>query len=157
MSAARGSPPDRRGGTGHTLAELLVVLVIVGLMAALVAPALGDGDGEGRRGAERVARALTERLERAHALAAATGTVVMVQLDPDDGRVWFATGEDDWRVGDRLPLDGSAALEHPVGRASFVFTPAGGAWGDDVTIRDAGGRRRVRVDPWTGEPRVDAR
>ena len=144
---------------GRTLAEMLVVLAVLGAMAASVAPALRASRDD--RGAGRVARALHARLQSARATAARRTLAVTVVLDPATGRLWGAVGADAPLVADSLsrePLaDDAVAIVAGGSRARWTFLPAGGAFGDDVLVRDARDAFVVSVDPWTGAPRVTPR
>ena len=155
-------PASRRRPTRHpgrTLAEMLVVLALLGAMAAVVAPALPAARDE--RGAARVARTLHARLQAARTTAARRALVVTVVLDPATGRLWEA-------VGPGAPLAAAAASPAALAddavaivaggpRATWTFLPAGGAFGDDVLVRDGRDAFVVSVDPWTGAPRVAPR
>ena len=134
--------------------ELVVALVILGLMAALVAPAIAARRADDGR---RVSRELVELLLRARATATERGTAVTVLLDPADGRVWIGAGGERWLREDTLSPGRTVAVETRAPRARFVFTPGGMAFGDSVVIRDAAHALIVLVDPWTGEPRVAPR
>ena len=158
--ARTAGPRVRR--RGRTLVEMLVVLTLLGGMAAIVAPALRavTDDGEG---ADRAARALADRLRRARADAAGRSVAVTLVLDPVSGRTWQATGDDAPMVAlAPLPLrapDGRTTVTIAAGepRARWTFLPSGVAYGAPVVVRDAAVALVVDVDPSTGAPRVGPR
>jgi type IV fimbrial biogenesis protein FimT len=141
---------------GLTLIELVVVLAIVGVSAAVALPAFGRLlDDE-----PSPAAPVVELLERARRTAMERAVRVTVTVIPASGRYWV------WADGDdaRAPLaDGVLAL--PAGarlaasglRARVRFDPGGHAAGDTVVVWSATGAELVSADRWTGEVRVAAR
>ena len=143
---------------GRTLAEMLVVLALLGVMAAVVAPALPAARDD--RGAARAARSLLVRLQAARTTAARRALVVTVVLDPATGRLWEAAGAGAPLAASPSPEslpDDAVAIVAAGPRARWTFLPAGGAFGDDVLVRDGRDAFVVSVDPWTGAPRVAPR
>ncbi len=108
--------------TGFTLVEILVVLVVLGVAAALLVPAI-DRDPRRALGAE--ARRLAGALEHAAALAQWTGQTLGVSAAGPTYRFWRRSGDGQWSaIADddvlaprRLP-DGVA-----VGVASYAGAP----------------------------------
>lgn len=166
MSRSASEPPrtdGRRVRTrGRTLVEMLVVLTLLGTMAAAVAPAL-RATSDDEDGAGRAARTLAERLRRARADAAARSAAVTLVLDPASGRTWQATGDDAPLLAlAPLPLrapDGrtTVTIAAAEARARWTFLPSGVAYGGPVVVRDAAAAIVVDLDPATGAPRVGPR
>lgn len=138
-----------RRQAGFTLLEMLVVLVLLGLATALVAPRLSSGGAA----LDADARTLAAALEDARWTAVRTGRPVLLRLDLE------SPGWD----GGRLP--GTAAL-HVTGDAALMagaaaqvrFLPDGSASGADIRLSGRrGGERVIRVDWLTGRVRHDAR
>lgn len=142
----QGAAPQRRGaraGRGVTLLELLVVLSIMGIVAALVIPTFGGGVSttELKSAARQMAAAL--RLARSEALATRREHVVLLDLErrvfriddareialPRDAELKLFTAQSDL-VSDRA--------------GSIRFFPDGGSNGGRVTI--AAGERKYEVD-----------
>lgn len=151
---ARGTARVRADArAGHTLAEMVAALAIIGIVATAVAPALRPARDDG---ATRATRAVVALLDSARATAMRRGTVVTVVVDAVANRAWVATGADEMPtdaraidVGERGTLDAAGR------RARWVFTPAGMAFGDALVVRDGARAVRIRVDTWTGEPHAE--
>jgi len=159
MTRDGGFRETARHEQGHTLWEMLLVLTLLGLVAALVAPASRfvrpRADDVGLTTHDIVAL-----LDRARLTALERGVTVELHLDPASGRAWIFA-----RDVDSLRLVGNAAIARVSAvdvlaaspRARFVFTAAGGAFGEPITVRGVGGARRISIDTWTGGAHVSRR
>lgn len=135
---------------GYTLTELLVVLTILGVMAAAAVPALGVWVDYEPTAAERVA--VLFRDSRSSALRMARP--VRLILDDATGR-WLLMRPDSVLAEGTLDL-GRAVLFAGHSPVVVAFRPTGGAVGGTVSIRQGDDVTVVRVDPWTGEVSVEA-
>jgi prepilin-type N-terminal cleavage/methylation domain-containing protein len=147
------------GDAGFTLVEVVTVVVVIGIAAAVAGPALRPGP---RESAGAAARALRATYDDARSLAARRGVPVVVVLETStDSFAVFAEPEGAPRevvVSGRLPLPaGGAVTGGHGGRAEARFTPLGRARADVVTLVDEGGRHVVSVEPMTGTVRRDRR
>ncbi len=124
---------------GFTLLELLVVLTVVGLLAALAPPYLGKALLHFR--AEGVADDLSVVLMQAHDLAMARNRIVRVAID-ETRRNWRVDG----RYSDRLP-DG-VAIAGP--QADILFYPDGSSTGGQVVVSAGNEAWSVAVELLTG-------
>lgn len=90
MAPPRKSRIGSKPGAGYTLTELLVVLAIMGLMAALAPPVLQSA----RAGiqARAAAYALVARLDAAHDQAIDTQNTVTLALGSGQSAVFFPDG-----------------------------------------------------------------
>jgi len=138
-------PGVRRRASGFTLIELLIVLTIVALAAAVVAPALGTAVGFGRLRGET--GTLVSGLREARAQAMTTGHSVDVVLDGAQWRI----DDDSHRVA---PGVGIAFDVPPAGEGAqgpFIrFFPDGRSTGGVIHVRRDDQTRTIQVDWITG-------
>lgn len=149
----------RRNGTGHTLWEMLLVLTLLGAVAALVAPAARLVE-PASNDVRYTAHDLVSLLERARLTALERGTTVELRLDPSSGRAWiFAAHADTLRLLATETMRRVTAVEILTAgaRARFSFSPAGEVFGAPISIRGLGSAQRIIVDPWTGGTHVASR
>lgn len=145
------------GGRGYTLIEVVVVLAVAALSAAVVVPSLGAVlDPEPRATAEAIA----EAYRRARELATSRATLATVTLDLRTGS-WRlfegSTGRPSSAVagGDVLPDRSDTRITGTGGGPAVVrFDARGRAWGPVLVVRRESRRRHVSVDVWTGTVRV---
>lgn len=131
------SGPPAPGGPGRafTLAEMIVVMVILGVMAALVMPYAVSNGGTQAQGA---ARMLAADIEYAQNLATCTQAWVQVNFDAPNNHYWITNASGD--------------VPHPITQKSkyeFVF---GGSGFDKVTLANPSfGGTNLRFGP-LGDP-----
>jgi general secretion pathway protein H len=136
--------PPRAAGAGVTLLELLIVLSIMAVVAALVVPMFGGGvsTGELKSAAREVAAGL--RFARSEALATRQETRVMLDLEHRSFRI-----ERDQRthtLPPQIELKLFTAQRDLVSETvgAIRFFPDGGSNGGRVTL--AAGERKYDVD-----------
>jgi prepilin-type N-terminal cleavage/methylation domain-containing protein len=134
---------------GFTLAEIVVVLAIAGVAAAVAVPALS------RLLTEEPAPAapLIELLGRARQTALERARPVTVTLLPASGRYWVWTQTSDTRTTlaeGVLAVAPGTQLAASRLRVRVRFDAAGRATGDTIAVWTAAGVTQVTVDPWTG-------
>ena len=144
---------------GFTLVELLVVLVILGTMAAVAAPALRV-----RRGGDagETAQRLVAVLDRTRGIAVGRGREAQLWLNVRTGTYRLVASSptaapDTGRTGELEPDAGTRILGGRDGWARVSFDARGQAAGDRVTVINERERYDVVVDPWTGASRVRSR
>lgn len=146
---------SRRGGRrarqGFTLVELIVVLVLLGVVLGVAAPAFmmrsaGEGDG---------ADAVVRVLESSRLTALKQSTEVGVTIDPLSRRVWI-------RADAALPpldttfvltLPGSATIAATRSRTRHTFRADGSRWGDTLVVTEGIASTRILVEGLTGAVR----
>jgi len=141
--AASPSRSALRAG-GMTLLEILVVLAIMGLVAAMTLPMLGSGvsSSELRASARQVASGL--RLARSEAMAG--GRETFLALDLEGRRFRVGTDPREYALPKGVDLKLFTAQMDIVSEkvGSIRFYPDGGSNGGRVTI--AAGERKFEVD-----------
>ena len=144
------------GREGFTLVELVVVLVFLGLAAAVAVPAFRPAS---ERGAGPAARELARAWSAARGQAARRGSPVTVDLDLGTGSYAALAEGDSMRLdtleAGYLPLSPGVRLSGGDGvRARAVFDALGRARADRVRITGEGEAHEVWADVWTGAART---
>lgn len=147
----------RRGRSGFTLVELVVVLVLAAGLVALVLPSLtGTLDSARLRGGASQVRAT---LALARSLAAHGGRARTVVIDLDRGE-YGISGEKGKRAlpgGIRFSLVRVGERESREGEASIRFFPDGSSGEAEIRLLSAGETGiRVLVEPLTGIASAEA-
>lgn len=147
----------RRGETGFTLVELLVVVVLIGLAAGTVVLALPDA----RDRVDDEAESLAARLVAARDLAIVSGRDTAVRID-GLGYRFEERGLDGWRPATARPLAprewrGGIVVRPAIdgGAAAIRFDVTGMATPAVVTLQSGPARARVRIG-LGGEVRINA-
>ncbi|BAV50741.1 general secretion protein H [Mesorhizobium loti] len=149
MTAAPGANTEADATAGFTLVEMLVVLAIMALVAAIAAPGLVSHYRT--KSLETVAGEITMRLRlsRTSAIATARPRQIVVDLGsrlihfgerdslalPDDVKVTLITGQETV-VADRQTV--------------LTFLPDGSASGMDIALEQKGRTARIAVNWLTG-------
>jgi len=157
--ARRVRAARRVRSAGLTLAELLVVLLILGMVAAVTTPALRRPGMSAGSAAQEIAGVLGA----ARAAAAARGDVVRVSIELETGAFLVAADADGagspkiLRAG-RIALPADARLTGgSEGTARAAFHPLGRARADTVVVERGARAFVVAVDAWTGAVHVRER
>jgi general secretion pathway protein H len=168
-----GKPREKNGTEkGFTLLELLVVMAIVGVMAALVTPSIGHSLGNLQL--RTVTREVSASLRYARSLAVSEKQRVVVFFDEDRRKMVLAR-ENELLTEEGTPtetqgpgrrkiyqLPGEIRLEEVVvggeernsGPFHFLFFANGSSTGGEFVLTNGKGRHRVSIDFITGIVRV---
>jgi len=143
-----------RASTGFSLIELLVVLLILGITAAVVAPRLGNNAGMEAR---NEARALLATLRLARSMAIASQHTVVVTID---------VAQRNYRLNDSKPirLTEDSQIKFIAAPAGIVdeqigelrFYPDGSTSGANIRLQTPAGSYRIGVNWLTGRVKLDA-
>jgi general secretion pathway protein H len=137
---------DRRG---FTLLEVIVVLFVVGLAAALVAPTIGRSTEMIRVRAEVTGFAALLRHAREQAITSRRAHSVVV--DPETRRATLMAG-DEVRRTRTFPPRFTIEAEPPT-HLTVTFEPEGSSTGGEYWIKASGATYHVTVDATTGRVR----
>lgn len=149
---------------GFTFLELILVLVLMGLVAGLVMPALGGVLDRTQRNAAAREIASAMRYARSQAVSAKTATAFVADFEMN--RYWLENLGTEERSSVRfLPREivfrefSSGDGQRADGTVSIVFFPRGNTSGGTLVLappqdRDHPIRFAIRVDPVTGRPEV---
>lgn len=145
------------GAAGFTLIELVIVLVIVGIGVALVAPAIDSGMR--MREVRSGVRALSGAFKTMQSEAIRTGQVQTLLIDSVENELVVDGTQRSFALGDvvRLAKFGGVVVD-PMGVARVRFFPNGSNTGVSVLVDDGEGTENlgyvVRLDPLIGSVEV---
>lgn len=146
-----------RARRGFTLWEMAIVLAVMSVAALLVAPAITR---LGEAPPPRTADSLLALLRDSRKMSIEHNGIVTLLFDPVSGHYRadsVGAGGAGLVAEGTLSLGATETMETPLPRLRWVFRPTGAAYGDSVLVRGFGETVVVRVDPWSGAARADAR
>jgi general secretion pathway protein H len=143
--------PSTRSSAGFTLFELIVVMLVVAIAAAMVAPAVSSGwhSRQVRQGARKIAGVMRGLRER----AVRRGVEQTIVFDPDGVTIHGPDGQDSTLPDGVLITDVKAGWRDPDGSVRVTFYPNGGSSGLGVIVARApheGLQFAVEVEPLLG-------
>jgi prepilin-type N-terminal cleavage/methylation domain-containing protein len=145
------------GRSGFTLAELIVVLVILSVVAATVMPALRTETADALSVA---ANEVSQLLLCAERTALESGAFVRLTLNPTT-RAYVVEQVSDTAIsvlgGGSLDLPPGVAFSEERPSIRFEFGRTGAVAQDSLVLRAGAASRVIRVDAWSGSPLGDAR
>lgn len=138
---------SRHGRLGATLLELLVVLLIMGISAAVVAPALPRSSESGSP--DELETEVRQLLHRARMTALERGESVTLRVEPAGHGYSIETERSLTRLveGTFSVPDG---MQVRIGSGALTYDPTGGAVGGPLSIIATAGLRTLVIDPWAG-------
>jgi general secretion pathway protein H len=153
MTTPTGFPADRRGDSGFTLIEIVCVLAIVALLAAMLIPVLPRGTS--RAALESYAIATAALLKADHDAAIRAGTQIATQIDTASRLVRSGATDRVVRIPDDVQFDTLLAryCSHYPTRSAIRFFSSGMSCGGAIALTRLGFGYQIRVNWLTG--RVD--
>jgi general secretion pathway protein H len=149
-----GEAPHDRASRGFTLLELLVVLVILGAMAALVPPLLSHGAATASL--KRTVATLASELRQARSDAILRNDPQGVVIDPVGRTFGPAEAPLRNRIADGIAVDVTVAdiAADRDGRPGIRFLPDGRSTGGTIRLAGQGRSYEVQVNWLTGRVRI---
>lgn len=146
---------------GFTLIEIVVVLLILGVVAAVTVPALGRLQ-ERQTSSESAAREIAQLLRTSRRTAVNHGVAVVVVVDPVH-RGYRIETQGNVQLSKKSPIVREGKLDLPQVRFVGDFVPyrfrfdrLGTGHGPMIHLEsESGDRASVSVTSWTGEPWVE--
>ena len=122
----------RGGPAGFTLFELIIVMLIVAIAGAFVAPAVSSGwhSRQVRQGARRIAGIMRSLRER----AVRRGVEQVLVIDPDGVTLHWSDGQEGTMPEGVLVTDIKGGWRDADGSARVIFYPNGGSSGLGVIV-----------------------
>jgi general secretion pathway protein H len=150
-SESRARSSSRSAQAGFSLVEMLVVLVILGVMAAIAGPALRDPSG--RRELDRAAADIAALFREARAEALLSGTESFVAADLKSREISASWTERRLALPQQASVAVLTASEELIetGKPSLRFFADGGATGGAVRLRLKESEALISVDWLTGK------
>ena len=143
---------ERTGQRGFSLLELLIVLLIIGLTAALVFPSVNRNSE--KRSLDETLMALETALLDARAQAQRTGIAAYIEFDPKN-REFVASDGPLFAVPENLDIELKTSGHYSTPRVAFL--PSGQSSGAEFDLETIGFSASMRVDWLTSAIHTETR
>ncbi len=145
---------SRAAKSGITLAELLVVLVIIGLVSTVMAPRLMPKRSDHH--AKSAATQLAKLCRDGRKLALSSGISQQVQIDTRSGTAWIIQHSQPVKLGSNIELETiTAQHESTPGLAGIRFFADGTSTGGQVRLFSDRSEYQVAVNWANAEVRIE--
>ena len=140
---------------GFTLIELLIVIVVIAMTAAVVAPNIGSGNQTATLNGAARELASGLRFARGHALSHRKEVILLLDLDDntykitDKNKLYKLSKE----IEVTLEIAQSQMIDEKQG--GFRFFPDGSSTGGRITLELAENKRQLDVNWLTGQVEID--
>lgn len=150
-----GGWAGRRLGKGFTLIEVVVVLTLLGIMAAVVVPAVRELSA--RSPSAEAAEPVLALIRSTRSAALSRAGRVTLRLDPSRATYRVESDSDGTTIilqQGTLPLPTGATLTGDQPRLVLNFHRDGTANGDSIAVVTRDDAVMISVNRWSGEPHV---
>ncbi|SMG62444.1 general secretion pathway protein H [methanotrophic bacterial endosymbiont of Bathymodiolus sp.] len=140
---------------GFTLIELLLVIVIIAMAAAVVAPNIGSGNQTANLNAAAREMSSALRFARGHALTHRKETVVMVNLEDNSYQITDRSKK--YKVAKDIAISLDVAQSQIIDQehGGVRFFPDGSSTGGRITLELGDNKRQIDINWLTGQTEID--
>lgn len=144
-----------RQAKGFTLIELLIVIVIIAVTAAVVAPNIGSGNQTATLNGAARELASGLRFARGHALSYRKESVLLLNLN--DNTYKITDKNKVYKLSKDIEVTLDIAESQLIGekQGGFRFFPDGSSTGGRITLEIAENKRQLDVNWLTGQVEID--
>lgn len=144
-----------RQAKGFTLIELLIVIVIIAVTAAVVAPNIGSGNQTATLNGAARELASGLRFARGHALSYRKESVLLLNLS--DNTYKITDKNKVYKLSKDIEVTLDIAESQLIGekQGGFRFFPDGSSTGGRITLEIAENKRQLDVNWLTGQVEID--
>lgn len=144
-----------RQAKGFTLIELLIVIVIIAVTAAVVAPNIGSGNQTATLNGAARELASGLRFARGHALSYRKESVLLLNLN--DNTYKITDKNQVYKLSKDIEVTLDIAESQLIGekQGGFRFFPDGSSTGGRITLEIAENKRQLDVNWLTGQVEID--
>lgn len=144
-----------RQAKGFTLIELLIVIVIIAVTAAVVAPNIGSGNQTATLNGAARELASGLRFARGHALSYRKESVLLLNLS--DNTYKITDKNQVYKLSKDIEVTLDIAESQLIGekQGGFRFFPDGSSTGGRITLEIAENKRQLDVNWLTGQVEID--
>ena len=155
-SASRGLRPALLS-QGFTLIELLIVIVVIAMTAAVVAPNIGSGNQTATLNSAARELASGLRFARGHALSYGKESILLLNLNDNTYKITDKSKQYKFSKDIEVTLDIAQSQLVNEKQGGFRFFPDGSSTGGRITLELAENKRQLDVNWLTGQVEIDDR
>ena len=140
---------------GVTLIELLIVIVIIAISAAVVAPNIGSGNQTATLNGAARELASGLRFARGHALSHRKEIILLINLNDNSYKITDKNKQ--YKLSKKIEVTLEIAQSQMIDekQGGFRFFPDGSSTGGRITLELAENKRQLDVNWLTGQVEID--
>jgi len=142
---------------GFTLIELLIVIVVIAMTAAVVAPNIGSGNQTATLNSAARELASGLRFARGHALSYGKESILLLNLNDNTYKITDKNKQYKFSKDIEVTLDIAQSQLVNEKQGGFRFFPDGSSTGGRITLELAENKRQLDVNWLTGQVEIDDR